>query len=342
MMREFGIGYAPGNVRELLDQLSELGYSDDELVAAGIATQSDRGHIHVVFHARVMFPIRGADRRPVGFAGLATHLGPSWSLWVASPRSELFRPDRAFFGLDRALPAIAQERRALIKRDCAEVMRLHQEGYEEAVGVIKNPITGRHLALLADPLGVDATDLSVVRNRRLDSVVVQPAGSEIEPEAFGPRHRPRGFGLAAATTGSGWDHTGERTPVLLGREAPQGPRAIVYMGGILVGAGIPLGTLLVLAPGTSGPGGATPALNVVIAAVAASYIVLTVAISRVSAKRRTRSRSRRMRLPWARGSGEVQPRGWTYHPLEEVLAGAALVSALICIALWMTIGGFFG
>jgi hypothetical protein len=198
------------------------------------------------------------------------------------------------------------------------------------------------LALLADPLGVDATDLSVVRNRRLDSVVVQSAGSEIEPEAFGPRHRPRGFGLAAATTGSGWDHTGERTPVLLGREAPQGPRAIVYMGGILVGAGIPLGTLLVLAPGTSGPGGATPALNVVIAAVAASYIVLTVAISRVSAKRRTRSRSRRMRLPWARGSGEVQPRGWTYHPLEEVLAGAALVSALICIALWMTIGGFFG
>ena len=34
--------------------------------------------------------------------------------------------------------------------------------------------------------------------------------------------------------------------------------------------------------------------------------------------------------------------GWTYHRLEEILIGAALVSAVVCIVLWMTVGGFLG
>jgi hypothetical protein len=49
-----------------------------------------------------------------------------------------------------------------------------------------------------------------------------------------------------------------------------------------------------------------------------------------------------MRLPWVRGSGEVQPEGWTYHRLEEIVVGAALVSAAICLVLLMTLGGFLG
>ena len=49
-----------------------------------------------------------------------------------------------------------------------------------------------------------------------------------------------------------------------------------------------------------------------------------------------------MREPWARGSGEWQPRGWTHHRLEEILVGAALASAVTCIVLLMTLGGFLG
>jgi len=83
-------------------------------------------------------------------------------------------------------------------------------------------------------------------------------------------------------------------------------------------------------------------LNVVIVGVAAFYLLFAFGVSRVSAGVRDRSRDRRMREPWARGSGEVQPVGWTYHRLEEILVGAALVSALICVVLLMTIGGFLG
>jgi len=342
-MREFGVGYAPGDVRKLLGLLAELGYSDEELVAAGVASASERGRSHPLFHARVMFPIRDETGLPLGFAGLATHLGPSWSLWVRSPMCEVFRPDRAIFGLDRARPAIAEARRALVKRDCAEVMRLHQEGREDAVGVVQNPITGRHLALLAAAIDVAPRDLSVIRNRGLDAVLVQPEGEAADADAFGPRDRPYRPAIAPATTGSNWTRALEDgEPATQADEPPRGARGIVYVGGILIGAGIPLGTLLLLAPDTGEQGSATPALNILIVTVAASYVILAVAVSIVSARRRARSRSRRMRLPWARGSGEVQPRGWTYNSFEDLLAGAALVSALICFILWMTIGGFFG
>jgi hypothetical protein len=342
-MHDFGIGYAPGDVRELLGLLSGLGYSDEELVAAGVATPSRRGHIHALFHARVMFPIRDRAGHPLGFAGLATHLGPSWSLWVRSPAGELFRHDAAIFGIDRALSAISESRRVLVKRDCLEVIRLHQEERVDTVGVIQRPITSSHLSFLAGAMGVQATDLSVVRNRRLDSVLIQPAGGKIGADAFGARNRPYGSALAPATVGSKRASPLEGGEGLLEEESrPRGPRGIVYLGGILIGAGIPLVTLLLLAPDTGEPGGWTPALNVVIVAVATSYVALTLAVSRASAKRRARSLTRRMRLPWARGSGEVQPRGWTYDSLEEMLAGGALVSALVCIVLWMTVGGFFG
>ena len=221
-------------------------------------------------------------------------------------------------------------------------MRLHQDGRGESVGVIQSPITSDHLAVLARPLGVAARDLSVVRNRGLDAVLVQVPGGDVEPEAFGPRERPYGSAPIAATIRSDWAGEPESSDVYVEDEEPQGARSIVYLGGILIGAGIPLGTLLSVAPDTGGPSGATPALNFVIAAVAGAYLVLTVVVSRVSAKHRARSTGRRMRLPWVRGSGEVQPVGWTYHRLEEVLIGAALVSALICLVLWMTLGGFLG
>ncbi len=341
-MREFGVGYAPGDVRELLRNLRDEGFSDGELVGAGIATPSDREHLHVLFHARVMFPIRDPDGRTLGFAGLATHLGPSWPLWTSSPEGDLFRPDSAIFAIERALPTIARVGRALIKRDCVEVMRLHQDGRGESVGVIQSPITSNHLAALARPLGVAALDLSVVRNRGLDAVLVQPPGGEVEPEAFGPRERLYGSPPIAATIRSDWAGEPESSDVYVEDEEAQGARGIVYLGGILIGTGIPLGTLLLVAPDTEGPSGATPALNVVIVCVAAAYLALTMVVSRVSAKHRAQSTERRMRLPWVRGSGEVQPTGWTYHRLEEVLIGAALVSALICLVLWMTIGGFLG
>jgi hypothetical protein len=40
------------------------------------------------------------------------------------------------------------------------------------------------------------------------------------------------------------------------------------------------------------------------------------------------------------GATEWQPLAWTYHMLEDILIGAAIVSIVVCTALFLAIGGF--
>src|SRR6476619_4809373 len=73
-LRRFRIGYAPEGHKDLLHHLARWNYTADELHQAGVATRSRRGHAHVHFRSRVMFPVRGPDGELHGFVGLATHL----------------------------------------------------------------------------------------------------------------------------------------------------------------------------------------------------------------------------------------------------------------------------
>ena len=90
----------------------------------------------------------------------------------------------------------------------------------------------------------------------------------------------------------------------------------------MIGVGVPLGWVLIVHPSENDPGGSGSGF--------------------VSARSRAGSSARRMRAPWEHGATEWQPQGWTYHRLEEVLIAAALVSVVICMVLFLTIGGFTG
>jgi hypothetical protein len=170
-IRAFGVGYAPIGPYVSMNHLRRLGYSTEELVAAGLVTRSARGGVHAQFRSRLMFPVRDRDGRVLGFAGLGTHLGPSWALWITSPDTELYRPSEAVFALDRAAPAIAKSGTALVRPDCVEVIRSHQEGTKNAVTVHTNWLTHEQRLALADGVrgGIDALELDLPPGIGLDS-----------------------------------------------------------------------------------------------------------------------------------------------------------------------------
>ena len=69
-IKAFGIGYAPDGWNNLLDHLTELGYEQDDIIAAGLALKSDRtGTVYDRFRNRLMVPIRDRRGRTVGFGG---------------------------------------------------------------------------------------------------------------------------------------------------------------------------------------------------------------------------------------------------------------------------------
>jgi hypothetical protein len=342
-LRSFRVGYAPGDTQELLGHLAKWQYSGADLIAAGIASRSDRSRLHVLFHARIMFPITDAGGRVLGFAGLATHLGPSWPLWMTTPKTGSFDAGSAIFGIGQAAPAILQAGRALVLRDCVQVLALHQHGRPDVVGVIQSPITRTHTAQLASALGIGPGDLHYVRADGRLGVVAAPAGATIDDDAFATRTTPAGFTLIdESKRRAKGDASAELSVPANLEEEPTPTRRFVYLAGAAVGVGMPIGLLVVAGPHGDAAGGSTPALNVVIVGVALAYVALALVVSRISARVRARSRTRRMREPWARGSDEWQPAGWTYHRLEEILVGAALASAVTCLVLLMTLGGFLG
>jgi hypothetical protein len=163
VLRDFGIGYAPIGPDELMNHLGRLGYSTEQLVTAGLATRSVRGRAHAYFRSRVMFPVKDRDGRVLGFAGLGTHMAPSWSLWITSPDVGLYRRSEAVFGLDRAAPEIAASGTALVQRDSIGVLLAHQQGMANAVTVHTPWVTRDQMVALADgiPGGLDALDLDL-------------------------------------------------------------------------------------------------------------------------------------------------------------------------------------
>ena len=170
IIRAFGVGYAPIGPDELMNHLRGLGYSTEELVAAGLATLSVRGRAHAQLRSRLTFPVKDAQGRVLGFAGLGTHVGPSWALWVTSPDTDLYRRAEGIFGLDRAAPQIAVSGSASVERDSLEVLRAHRRGETNAVTVHSSGVTHEQLLTLAAdiPGGVAALRLDAPEGMPVD------------------------------------------------------------------------------------------------------------------------------------------------------------------------------
>jgi hypothetical protein len=186
VIRAFGVGYAPIGPDEVMNHLRDIGYSSEELVASGIATRSVRGYFHAHFRSRLMFPIKDGEGGILGFAGLATHLGTSWALWVTSHDIGVYRRSQAIFGLDRAASQIAASSTALVRPDCIEVLRAHQDGQTNAVTVHTDTVTRDQMAALASgiPGGIDALKLDLPPGMRAESKR-EPDASRTPDRALG-------------------------------------------------------------------------------------------------------------------------------------------------------------
>jgi len=214
VIRAFGVGYAPIGPDQLMNYLRGLGYSTDEIVAAGLANRSPRGRAHAHFRSRLMFPVRDREGRTLGFAGLGTHLGPSWSLWTTSPDTDLYRRSQAVFGIDQAARQIARDGTALVVPDCIEVLKAHQDGQRNAVTVHSHEVTREQMIALAAGVrgGLEALELDLppgiaAQSKRepaalktVPAPVRQQPANGIGPAELRPRHlNLKRLGIVTAT-----------------------------------------------------------------------------------------------------------------------------------------------
>ncbi|HSI79103.1 MAG TPA: DNA primase [Solirubrobacterales bacterium] len=149
VLREFGVGLAPGRWDTVLVRGQRAGYSIEELEASGLVQPSRKRDGHYDrFRSRIVFPVRDARGRVQGFGARA--LRPDQRpKYVNSPESEIYRKRRTLFGIDRARAEITKTGRALVVEGYTDVLGCHQAGLGEAVAVMGTAITPEQVRTLA-------------------------------------------------------------------------------------------------------------------------------------------------------------------------------------------------
>jgi DNA primase len=141
----FGLGYAPDAWDSVLKHLGDADSDRARLLQVGLIIERDNKSGHYDrFRDRVMFPIRDARGRTIGFGGRVLDKGEP--KYMNSPETELFHKGRELYGLYEARQATRTLSRLLIVEGYMDVVRLHQAGITYAVATLGTATTPEHLA----------------------------------------------------------------------------------------------------------------------------------------------------------------------------------------------------
>lgn len=147
-LRRFQVGYAPPGWQNMLNQLLNIGYSEDDVIEAGIAIRNDKGRVYDRFRNRLMIPIRDERGRVVGFGGRA--LDPEdKAKYINSPQSDVFDKSHLLFGLDTAKNAIREQETVVIVEGYLDAIQAQQAGYHNVVAQMGTALTEPQLKLVA-------------------------------------------------------------------------------------------------------------------------------------------------------------------------------------------------
>lgn len=144
----FELGLATSGSSDLYETLLKKGFSRAEIVGSGMAIQRDLSADRPIdrFRNRLMFPIRDALGRLIGFGGRT--LGGDDAKYVNSAETPLYRKASVLYGFSLAKDAIRERKRAVLVEGYFDVLACHRVGITEAVAACGTSLTEEHARLL--------------------------------------------------------------------------------------------------------------------------------------------------------------------------------------------------
>jgi DNA primase len=147
VLEEFGVGYAPSAWDRVLLSARRAGFNEAEIQAAGLGQRGRRG-LYDRFRGRIMFPLRDARGRVLGFGARAMRDNQQ-PKYVNSPEGPVYRKGRSLFGIDRARPHATKEGRVYVVEGYTDVLALHQAGFRNSVASMGTALTDEQVGELA-------------------------------------------------------------------------------------------------------------------------------------------------------------------------------------------------
>jgi DNA primase len=146
-VQRFGVGYSPKAWEDLTRHLRGRGFTDSELITAGLAREGNRG-TRDRFRGRLMWPIRDLSGDVIAFGARKLDPEDDGPKYLNTPETSLFRKSTVLYGADLAKREIAQRRQAVIVEGYTDVMACYLAGVPTAVATCGTSFGEDHIKVL--------------------------------------------------------------------------------------------------------------------------------------------------------------------------------------------------
>ena len=130
--QRFGVGFAPASFEALKRHLRGKGFTEAELLSAGLLSEGQRGS-YDRFRGRLIWPIRDVAGATVGFGARRLSDDDKGPKYLNSPETPIFRKSQVLYGLDLAKRDIAKGHEAVVVEGYTDVKACHLAGVTTAV-----------------------------------------------------------------------------------------------------------------------------------------------------------------------------------------------------------------
>jgi DNA primase len=156
---QWEVGFAPRGWRVLTDHLRTLGYTDDTIVASGLARRRRGGTLFDTFRNRAMLPFRNPAGSIVGFIGRLPK-GGEGPKYLNNPETLIFRKSELLFGLYETCDRLARGARPVIVEGPLDAIAVNTASPDHAaVSPCGTTLTAQHLITLARSADLATTGL---------------------------------------------------------------------------------------------------------------------------------------------------------------------------------------
>ncbi len=148
----FGIGFAPRG-QALGKHLTSKGFSEDELVTAGLLGRGERGDVYDRFRGRLVWPIRDVTGATLGFGARKLLDDDNGPKYLNTPETPVYHKSQVLYGLDLAKRDIARGKQVVVVEGYTDVMACHLAGVTTAVATCGTSFGVDHIKIVRRIIG---------------------------------------------------------------------------------------------------------------------------------------------------------------------------------------------
>ncbi|HCW8878829.1 TPA: DNA primase [Staphylococcus aureus] len=147
IIKERGIGFAPDSSHFCHDFLQKKGYDIELAYEAGLLSRNEENFSYYDrFRNRIMFPLKNAQGRIVGYSG-RTYTGQE-PKYLNSPETPIFQKRKLLYNLDKARKSIRKLDEIVLLEGFMDVIKSDTAGLKNVVATMGTQLSDEHITFI--------------------------------------------------------------------------------------------------------------------------------------------------------------------------------------------------